>query len=75
MFGIELGLSLPNPALLAAELLQPPNTRARSVFTSSLASPVVQLHARLADTVRRRRSHAAACLPGWASRSAGSRHG
>ena len=53
VFGAELGLRLPNPALLAAELLQPPSMRACSVFTSSQASPVVQLHASLADAVRR----------------------
>ena len=66
MFGAELGLRLPNPALLAAELLQPPSMRACSVFTSSQASPVVQLHASLADAVRRRRSRATACFPCWA---------
>ena len=65
MFGAELGLRLPNPALLAAELLQPPSAHARSVFTSTQASPVVQLHASMADAVRRRRSHTAACLLCW----------
>lgn len=71
VFGAELGLRLPNPALLAAELLQPPSMRAGSVFTSLQASPVVQLHASLADAVRRRRSHTAACLPCWGSHVSG----
>lgn len=63
MFGGELGLSLPNPALVAAELLQAPNARGASVFTSALASPVIQLHARLADVVRAVTATLQAVLP------------
>jgi len=54
VFGREMGLSLPNPALVAAELLQPANGRDASIFTTAAASPVVQLHARLASLVRGR---------------------